>query len=95
LYFNRPNEAVPLADYCLHELWRTGIVVQCLAYLADGAVNTLFGVHKHIFPPELSSYFILRDQLALLFHQQDQQLQGLLFQFDGTAGTAQFESGHI
>src|SRR5215469_13332518 len=93
--FDRPNEAVTLADDGLDETWPRRIITQRRADFADVVVNAALGIEEEVLAPDSLDNFFPRDKLALLLSQQDQKLQWLPFQANPVAGTAQFEPAGI
>ena len=67
-----------------------GIILEHLADLADGGIDTVVGVEEDIFAPDLLDDLIPADELSVLRDQQQKQLHGNVFEFQGLARAAQF-----
>lgn len=58
----------------------------------DGRIDAVIGINKNISLPELLDDFPPRNQVPLLGHQQDEQLQGLGFDTQWSSLAEQLET---
>jgi hypothetical protein len=94
-HFDRPNEAVALTNDGFHEARPLGIIVQRPTDFSHDVVDAGLRVKEEIFAPNPLNNLFARDELALLFSQQDEQFQWLPFQTNSVARTAQCELAGI
>lgn len=66
-----------------------------MAGFADGGVDTVVGVNEDIFTPDGQEDFFSRDETVAVLGEQEKQLEGNAFEFDETAGAAQFEGAWV
>jgi len=68
---DRCDEPVSFARHRLHKTRLVGIVLQRLPDLANRCIDPVFGIYKNIIAPETLNDLLPRDQVAVLFQQQD------------------------
>jgi hypothetical protein len=51
-----------------------------MLYFTDGSIDSLLDVNENILPPQRVGNLLTRHQLALVFDEKHQQLQGNAFQ---------------
>ena len=60
-----------------------------MSYLTDSRVSTVLGVQENPATPKAVHDFLARDEVGILFHQEDEQFHGEPFQLDRFPPTAQ------
>jgi len=65
------DEPVSFALHRLHKTRLVGIVLQRLPDLANRCIDPVFGIYKNVIAPETLNDLLPRDQVAVLFQQQD------------------------
>ena len=72
-----------------------GVVRQSAADLTDSGIDSLFDVNEYVFAPEFSGDLLARNQLAALFNQEHEELQGQSFKANRVATSAELKTGVI
>jgi len=72
-----------------------GIVAEGSADFADSGVDSLLDVDEDIFGPEFGGDLFAGHELAALFDEEHQELQGQAFEADGRAAAVELEAGVI
>ena len=82
---DRSDETVSLSGNGLHEARLLRIIPKNRSDLADGRVDSVFGVDEDIVAPQASDDFLSCDEIAFFLNQQDEQLHWEFFELDAAA----------
>ena len=79
---NGREEAIPALWNRFHEAGIFRVIAQCLAKFRHRRPQALVKLHECVFRPQPLAKRFPRYDFSLMFHQRDQQSEGLLLQFD-------------
>ena len=82
------NEAVSLAGDSLDEARLFGIIAQDLADLADGGVDSVFGIDEDVLAPEAIDDFLAGGDAALFLNEKEEEFHRDALQFQHAAMAA-------
>ena len=91
----RCDETIAPAYHGLQVLWFIGIVRESAADLADRGINSLLYVDEDILAPQVGGDLVTGDELAAIFDQEHEQLQGKALESNGAASAVKAESAVI
>jgi hypothetical protein len=72
-----------------------GILMQGYADFADGGIDAVFGINKHVFSPQPLHDLLASDDTSILFGQQNEQFHGDVFELHNAAVAPQLEAGAV
>src|SRR5579859_1708068 len=87
---NRRHQPVTLAENGLQNSRVLRVILQGHANLADGRIDSLPGIHKHIVSPKPLDNFFAGNQLAFLLGEENEEFHGNFFQLHRLALPPQF-----
>src|SRR5580693_7366199 len=87
---HRPDESVSFANHGFQKARLVGVIAQGRTDFAHDVVDVWLGIDEKIGTPEFCNNILARNQLFSTSDKKDQQLHGLLFEFDPAPAAPKF-----